>query len=93
MWQASRIRFSSIKSMMGHLIQAAGAVELSTCVKAIETGWVPPTINLTEPDAECDLDYVPNAGREIEGGVEVAISNGFGFGGQNDSICVRRFED
>jgi len=90
--QAGRIPFSSIKSMMGHLIQAAGAVELITCVKAIETGWVPPTINLTEPDAECDLDYVPNVGREIEGGVEVAISNGFGFGGQNDSICVRRFE-
>ena len=69
--QAKRIPFSSVKSMFGHLIQAAGAVELMTCIKAIETGWVPPTINLRHPDPECDLDYVPNSARDMRerGGV------------------------
>jgi 3-oxoacyl-[acyl-carrier-protein] synthase II len=92
---APRVPFSSVKSMMGHLIQAAGAVELITCVQAIRTGWVPPTINLHNPDVRCDLDYVPNRARDMNplGGVDVAISNGFGFGGQNDSIIVRRFSD
>lgn len=90
---AARIPFSSIKSMMGHLIQAAGAVELITCVKAIETGWVPPTMNLQTPDPECDLDYVPNRARDLnaQGGVEVCLSNSFGFGGQNDTLVVKRF--
>lgn len=90
---APRIPFSSVKSMMGHLIQAAGAVELMTCVQAIRTGWVPPTINLETPDPRCDLDYVPNVARDMGplGGVDVCLSNGFGFGGQNDCVCVRRF--
>jgi len=90
---APRIPFSSVKSMLGHLIQAAGAVELMTCVEAIRTGWVPPTINLREPDPACDLDYVPNQARDLgpQGGVDVCLSNGFGFGGQNDCVCVRRF--
>ncbi|MDX9912285.1 MAG: beta-ketoacyl-[acyl-carrier-protein] synthase family protein [Phycisphaerales bacterium] len=90
---APNIPFSSVKSMLGHLIQAAGAVELMTCVMAIRTGWAPPTANLRHPDPACDLDYVPNAARDLNpnGGVEVAISNGFGFGGQNDCVCVRRF--
>ena len=90
---APKIPFSSVKSMIGHLIQAAGAVELMTCVQAIRTGWIPPTINLRSPDTACDLDYVPNSARDLtdQGGVEVAISNGFGFGGQNDCVCVRRF--
>jgi 3-oxoacyl-[acyl-carrier-protein] synthase II len=90
---APRVPFSSVKSMMGHLIQAAGAVELMTCVLAIQTGWVPPTINLREPDPECDLDYVPNAARDLNavGGVHACLSNSFGFGGQNDAIVVRRF--
>ncbi len=93
--QASRIPFSSVKSMMGHLIQAAGTVELITCVKAIQTGMVPPTINLREPDPECDLDYVPNEARDLRdaGGVDVCLSNGFGFGGQNDAVCVQRYSE
>lgn len=88
---APEVPFSSVKSMMGHLIQAAGAVELITCLKAIETGMVPPTINLNNPDLECGLDHVPNKSREVPGGVDVCLSNSFGFGGQNDTICVRKF--
>lgn len=90
---AKQVPFSSVKSMLGHLIQAAGAVELMTCVKAIETGFVPPTMNLTDPDADLDLDYVPNAARDTrpQGGVDVCLSNSFGFGGQNNTICVRRW--
>lgn len=92
--QASRIGISSVKSMLGHLIQAAGAVELITCVQAIRTGFLPPTMNLETPDPVCDLDYIPNKARDMRevGGVEVCLSNGFGFGGQNDTLCVRRFE-
>lgn len=91
---APKIPFTSVKSMLGHLIQAAGAVELITCVMAIKTGWVPPTINLRHPDPECDLDYVPNAARDCNasGGIDVCLSNSFGFGGQNNAILVRRFE-
>ncbi|MFO0831414.1 MAG: beta-ketoacyl-[acyl-carrier-protein] synthase family protein [Phycisphaerales bacterium] len=90
---APRVPFSSVKSSLGHLIQAAGAVELMTCVQAIRTGWVPPTINLHHPDPACDLDYVPNQARDLNptGGVDVCLSNGFGFGGQNDTLCVRRW--
>ena len=89
---APRVPFSSVKSMLGHLIQAAGAVELITCVQAIRTGWLPPTINLQTPDPECDLDYVPNTARDCRAqGVEVCLSNSFGFGGQNDSALIRKF--
>jgi len=91
---AKRIPVSSIKSMMGHLIQAAGAVEFIACVQAIRTGWLPPTINLQHPDDVCDLDYVPNEARDLSksGGVRAALSNSFGFGGQNNTIIVKRFE-
>ncbi|MBL8745874.1 MAG: beta-ketoacyl-[acyl-carrier-protein] synthase family protein [Phycisphaerae bacterium] len=91
--QAKRVPFSSVKSMLGHLIQAAGAVELITCVQSILTGFVPPTINLHSPDPRCDLDYVPNVARDLRGsgGVETAMSNSFGFGGQNNTIVVKRF--
>jgi 3-oxoacyl-[acyl-carrier-protein] synthase II len=90
---APKVPFSSVKSMMGHLIQAAGAVELMTCVMAIKTGVVPPTMNYANPDPDCDLDYVPNKARDLNasGGVEVCLSNSFGFGGQNDTVVVRRF--
>lgn len=89
---APRVPFSSVKSMLGHLIQAAGAVELITCIQAIRTGYLPPTMNLHTPDPECDLDYIPNAPRdERSRGVETCLSNSFGFGGQNDTILIRRF--
>lgn len=89
---AAKIPVSSVKSMLGHLIAAAGVVELITCVQAIQTGFLPPTMNLTNPDPECDLDYIPNEPRdERQRGVDVCLSNSFGFGGQNDTLVVRKF--
>ncbi|MFW6155187.1 MAG: beta-ketoacyl-[acyl-carrier-protein] synthase family protein [Planctomycetota bacterium] len=82
---------SSIKSMVGHLIAAAGATELITCVLAIRDGVLPPTANLNTPDPECDLDYVPNTPRRAH--LDIVMSNSMGFGGQNDSIIIRRYAD
>lgn len=85
---AREIPISSIKSMMGHLIAAAGAVEAIVCVLAIRDQKLPPTINLAQPDPACDLDYIPNISREAQ--IEVCLSNSFGFGGQNDTLVIRR---
>lgn len=87
---ARQTAISSVKSMIGHLIAAAGAVELITCVLAIRDGVVPPTINYQTPDPNCDLDYVPNKARKMP--VRICLSNSFGFGGQNDTLIVRAFE-
>ena len=86
---AYKLAMSSTKSMHGHLLGAAGAVELIASVKAVQEGVLPPTINLEEPGEDCDLDYVPGQARTAK--VDVALSNSFGFGGQNASIIVKRF--
>jgi 3-oxoacyl-[acyl-carrier-protein] synthase II len=86
---AYRVAVSSNKSMMGHLIAAAGVVELIISVMTIRRGVIPPTINYETPDPNCDLDYVPNTAREKR--VHHVLSNSFGFGGQNVSLIVSRF--
>jgi 3-oxoacyl-[acyl-carrier-protein] synthase II len=84
------IPVSSTKSMTGHLLGGAGALESLACILAIRDGVVPPTINYTTPDPECDLDYVPNAAREVE--VKRAMTNSFGFGGHNVSLVFAAHE-
>lgn len=86
---AYNLRISSTKSMTGHLLGAAGALEAIICVKTIETGIVAPTINLDNPDPECDLDYTPN--HAVKADVRVTMSNSFGFGGHNACIMLRRY--
>jgi len=88
---ARTVPISSIKSMTGHLIAAAGVVELITCALAIRDGIVPPTMNYETPDPACDLDYVPNKSRKHP--VKTALSNSFGFGGQNNTLIITAFED
>jgi len=87
---AYKIPVSSTKSMIGHLLGAAGAVEAVAVVKTIETGWIHPTINYEFPDPVCDLDYVPNQARQKN--VRVAMSNSFGFGGHNAIIIFKKYE-
>ncbi len=87
---AKKVMVSSTKGHMGHLLGAAGGVEAIVCAKAIAEGFVPATINYKVPDEECDLDVVPNEGREVE--VKYAISNSLGFGGHNSSILLKKYE-
>lgn len=88
---ARRVPISSTKSMIGHLLGAAGAVEAIATLKTINEGVIHPTINLSNPDPDCDLDYVPNDVRRQE--VRMAISNSFGFGGQNCTLVLKRYEE
>jgi 3-oxoacyl-[acyl-carrier-protein] synthase II len=88
--QAYSVPISSTKSMVGHAFGGSGAIELIACVKAIETGWISPTINYENPDPACDLDYVPNVGRQAD--VRVVLKNSFGFGGQNACLVLERYE-
>ena len=89
--KAEKLKISSIKSMLGHALGAAGGIEAVTTVLTVNTGIMPPTINLEEPDPECDLDYVPNTAQK--GGIEYAISNSFGFGGTNATLVFKKWED
>jgi len=86
--QASRVAISSTKSMTGHLLGAAGGVEAVFTVLALRDQVAPPTINLENPDPQCDLDYVPNTAREMK--IDIALSNSFGFGGTNGTLVLRR---
>ena len=87
---AKKTMVSSTKSMTGHLLAAAGGVEFAVCALALKTGIIPPTINLDNPDVECDLDYVPHTAREVP--IKVALSNSFGFGGHNATLVANKFE-
>ena len=88
---ADHVKMSSTKSMIGHLLGAAGAVELIVCVTSIEEGYIHPTVGTTNPGEGCDLDYVINGAVEQE--VNVAISNSLGFGGHNASLLVKKYEE
>ncbi len=88
---AHKLAVSSTKGATGHMLGAAGAVEMIICSKAIQTGIVPPTINLQAPDPQCDLDYVPNTAREMK--VNAIVNNSFGFGGHNACIIAKKFVD
>ncbi len=86
---AYRIPISGTKGMTGHMMAATGALEVLFGIKAIETGWIPPTINLDTPDPDCDLDYVPHHARQVT--VNTFMSNAFGFGGHNSALILKRF--
>ena len=90
---AYKMKISSTKSMTGHCLGAAGAIEAAICVKAVQDGFYPPTINLDEPDLEagCDLDYVPNVG--VKGNIECAVSGSLGFGGHNGVVVIKKYKD
>ena len=86
--QAKKAFVSSTKSMTGHMLGAAGAAEAIACIKALDEGILPPTINLKEPDPECDLYYVPNKAEKHD--IRLALSNSLGFGGHNACLAFRR---
>ncbi len=89
--RAYKIPISAVKSMLGHLLGAAGSIEALITVLAMKQGMIPPTINLTHPDPECDLDYTPNKAREAN--IRTAMSNSFGFGGHNSVLIFREFQE
>jgi len=89
--QAHKVPISSTKSMTGHLLGGAGAVETAVCALSIRDGVIPPTINLEDPDPLCDLDYTPNTAKEKK--VRVAMNNSFGFGGHNATVVATAFEE
>jgi 3-oxoacyl-[acyl-carrier-protein] synthase II len=89
--QAKKVTISATKSMTGHLLGGAGAVEMAACALSIRDGIIPPTINLENPDPECDLDYTPNKAREKK--VRVTLNNSFGFGGHNATLVATAFKD
>jgi 3-oxoacyl-(acyl-carrier-protein) synthase len=86
---ARKLVVSSTKGATGHMLGAAGAVEMIVCAKAIQTDTVPPTINYEVRDPECDLDYAPNTARQMK--VNAVLNNSFGFGGHNASILAKKF--
>jgi 3-oxoacyl-[acyl-carrier-protein] synthase II len=88
---ARKLRISSTKSMLGHMIGAACAIEMTACVLALSSGTLPPTINQTTPDPHCDLDYIPN--QAVSHSMRYAINNSFGFGGHNVSLVISRIDD
>ena len=88
--EQTKVSISATKSMTGHLLGGAGAVEMAACALAIRDGVIPPTINLENADPECDLDYTPNVAKEKK--VRVAVNNSFGFGGHNATLVVKAFE-
>ena len=85
---ASKAYVSSTKSMTGHMLGAAGAVEALACIMALKEGVIPPTINLNQQDPECDLNYVPN--KAVKADIQLALSNSLGFGGHNACIAFRK---
>ncbi len=89
--RAYKIPISSIKSMVGHMLGAAGAVEAIVCCKVLTEGIIPPTINLEHPDPACDLDYVPNVARTSN--IRITISNSFGFGGHNSVLAISKYSE
>jgi 3-oxoacyl-[acyl-carrier-protein] synthase II len=87
---ASRLAVSSTKSQLGHTLGASGGIELVVCALTLARGVIAPTINLENPDPDCDLDYVPRVAREAR--VDITMSNSFGFGGHNASLVLARFK-
>ncbi|MEZ5400197.1 MAG: beta-ketoacyl-[acyl-carrier-protein] synthase family protein [Bryobacteraceae bacterium] len=88
--RAPKVPMSSIKSMIGHTMGAASAIEAAVCSLVVQTGWAPPTANFEEPDPECEVDCVPNQARKVD--PRVVLNNAYAFGGNNASLCLRRYE-